>query len=69
MGSTPKPQPVVLPPPVVTQDKDEIDAMRRERARTRALFGRRGTMITGASGAAGSPTLGVPSLLGVPRPQ
>lgn len=53
----PKPAPTPLDPGV-------LDARLRERARTRAAAGRRGTISTGPSGLSGSPILGYPAVLG-----
>ncbi len=66
MGGAQKPQPVVMPPPVVTRDPQEAADARREQVRMRALWGRRGTMRTGPMGAQGQATLGTPAVLGLP---
>jgi hypothetical protein len=66
MGGRPKvpPPPPSPPPPATPVDEGILDARKRELARQRNAGGVKSTFLTGARGAAGSPTLGTPTLLG-----
>jgi hypothetical protein len=66
MGGRPKiPAPPPSPPPPATPvDETVLDARKRELARARNAGGLGSTLLTGPRGAAGSPTLGSPTLLG-----
>lgn len=66
MGSTPDPPTVPPSPPPAPSPVDTavMDARRNERRRLQAMAERNSTVLSGAQGAKGSPTLGVPGLLG-----
>lgn len=66
MGSTPDPPTVPASPPPAASPVDAavMDARRNERRRLQAMASRASTQLSGSLGAQGSPTLGVPSLLG-----
>lgn len=66
MGSTPDPPTVPASPPPAPSPVDTavMEARRNERRRQQAMASRASTLLSGTQGAAGAPTLGVPSLLG-----
>lgn len=62
-GSAPA-TPASPPPAPQPVDEGVLKARQDERRRLAAMYGRRASVLTGPGGASGSPTLGVPTLLG-----